>query len=152
MEEFNIGYTLSGLVVNTKALVRYAVIDFALLFKKEDPAVVTIILKYGQQVGRWEVSRDYMVKGIMYSVPAGEGDFRVEPFIIPPEFADIVQVQSALFTFHSKDETGTRYSTEVLVRHDLVKQFIEKTIELAPRSLESTTYDIDDVIRRLLES
>lgn len=153
MEEFDIGYTVNGLVVNLEERTRHGVIDFIMLFKKADPAVVTIILKYGMQVGRWEIARDFMIRTAMYAVPAGEGDFRVEPFSLPDGAHLDMTHPSLLFIFRATDPgTGERYTTNVLVRHDIVKQFVEKTIATVPRSMESMTYDIDDVLRRLLEN
>lgn len=151
MEEFNIGYNLSGVVINRAANVTHAVIDFSLLFKNEDPINITIIMRHMMQVGRWDVSRDYMIKGVMYEVPAGEGDFRVEKFSALKDSSG-KEHPAVLFTFHAVDPAdGVKYTTEVLVRHDLVKQFLEKTIESVPRSMESMSYDIDNLVRRILE-
>lgn len=155
-EDFDLGYTTNAAVINDETNQVQGIIDFMLLFRKRDPIAVTIILKHGLQVGKWEVSRDLMVKGVLYGLPAGEGDFSIKAHVAKDQYG-VVHVlgeehEGIQFVFRTMDDaTGEEYTTHVVVRKHIVKQFMEKTIEMMPRSLELEAYDIDDLITKLLE-
>lgn len=155
-EEFDLGYTTNAAVIEESTNRVQGIIDFMLLFRKVDPAAVTIVLKHGLQVGKWEVSRDLLVKGVLYGLPAGEGDFSIKAHIAKDQFGEIhildAEHEGIQFVFRTKDdETDEEYTTNVVVRKHIVKQFVEKTILMVPRSLETEAYDIDDLIAKLLE-
>lgn len=155
-EEFDLGYTTNAAVIDDETAQVKGIIDFMLLFRKRDPIAVTIILKHGLQVGKWEVSRDVMVKGVLYGLPAGAGDFTVKTHVAKDHTGKVFilgeEHEGIQFTFKSSDpDTSEEYTTHVVVRKHIVKEFMEKTIEMMPRSLENEAYDIDDLITKLLE-
>ena len=105
----------------------------------DDPfAVILEIQTRGNRCVDWVLARDLLVAGL--SAPAGIGDVRVRPARLGECDVTLVEIRS--FDGHAVLE----------VDRDLLRQFVEATIEVVPLGCESTVIDMDAEIEKITRS
>ncbi len=105
----------------------------------DDPFAVTLeIQTRGNRYVDWVLARELLVAGL--SAPAGIGDVRVRP-------AQLGDWDVALVEIRSLDGHAV-----LEVDRDLLRQFVEATIELVPLGDESAAVDMDAEIEKITRS
>ncbi|MDT7711887.1 MAG: hypothetical protein QOG46_576 [Pseudonocardiales bacterium] len=105
----------------------------------DDPFAVTIeIQTRGDRFVDWVLARDLVVAGL--SAPAGIGDVRVRP-------ANMGEWEVTLVEICSPDGHAV-----LEVDRDLLRQFVQATIDRVPLGSEGMAVDIDAEIEKLTRS
>lgn len=105
----------------------------------DDPFAVTIeIQTRGNRFVDWVLARDLVVAGL--STPAGIGDVRVRP-------ANMGEWEVTLVEICSPDGHAV-----LEVDRDLLRQFVQATIDRVPLGSEGMAVDIDAEIEKLTRS
>ncbi|HEV7831753.1 MAG TPA: SsgA family sporulation/cell division regulator [Pseudonocardiaceae bacterium] len=105
----------------------------------DDPFAVTIeIQTRGNRFVDWVLARDLVVAGL--SAPAGIGDVRVRP-------ANMGEWEVTLVEICSPDGHAV-----LEVDRDLLRQFVQATIDRVPLGSEGMAVDIDAEIEKLTRS
>jgi hypothetical protein len=105
----------------------------------DDPFAVTVeIQTRGNRFVDWVLARELLVTGL--SAPAGIGDVRVRP-------ATMGEWEVTLVEIRSPDGRAV-----LEVDRDLLRQFVEATLELVPLGTESMLVDIDAEIEKITRS
>ncbi len=105
----------------------------------DDPFAVTIeIQTRGNRFVDWVLARDLVVEGL--SAPAGIGDVRVRP-------ANMGEWDVTLVEICSPDGHAV-----LEVDRELLRQFVQATINLIPLGSESMAVDIDAEIEKITRS
>lgn len=105
----------------------------------EDPFAVTIeIQTRGNRFVDWVLARDLLVTGL--STPAGIGDVRVRP-------ANMGEWEVALVEIRSPDGHAV-----LEVDRELLRQFVQATIDVIPLGSEGMAFDIDAEIEKITRS
>lgn len=108
-------------------------------YRTDDPFAVTLeIQTRGNRCVDWVLARELLVAGL--SAPAGIGDVRVRP-------ARLGEWDLALVEIRSFDGNAV-----LEVDRDLLRQFVEATIEVVPLGCESTVVDMDAEIEKITRS
>jgi hypothetical protein len=108
-------------------------------YRTDDPFAVTLeIQTRGNRCVDWVLARELLVAGL--SAPAGIGDVRVRPARLGEWDLTLVEIRS--FDGHAVLE----------VDRDLLRQFVEATIEVVPLGCESTVVDMDAEIEKITRS
>jgi Streptomyces sporulation and cell division protein, SsgA len=108
-------------------------------YRTDDPfAVILEIQTRGNRCVEWVLARELLVAGL--SAPAGIGDVRVRPARLGECDVTLVEIRS--FDGHAVLE----------VDRDLLRQFVEATIEVVPLGSESTVIDMDAEIEKITRS
>ncbi|MGH3802277.1 MAG: SsgA family sporulation/cell division regulator [Pseudonocardiaceae bacterium] len=109
------------------------------IYCTDDPFAVTLeIQTRGNRCVDWVLARELLVTGI--SAPAGIGDVRMRPAQLGEWEVTLVEIRS--LDGHAVLE----------VDRDLLRQFVEATIELVPLGDESTAVDMDAEIEKITRS
>ncbi|MBV9011617.1 MAG: SsgA family sporulation/cell division regulator [Pseudonocardiales bacterium] len=105
----------------------------------DDPFAVTVeIQTRGNRFVDWVLARELLVTGL--SAPAGIGDVRVRP-------ATMGEWEVTLVEIRSPDGRAV-----LEVDRDLLRQFVEATLDLVPLGSESMLVDIDAEIEKITRS
>jgi hypothetical protein len=105
----------------------------------DDPYAVTLeIQTRGDRCVDWVLARELLVAGL--SAPAGIGDVRVRP-------ARMGQWDVTLVEIRSPDGHAV-----LEVDRDLLRQFVEATIDVVPLGDEGTAVDMDAEIEKITRS
>lgn len=105
----------------------------------EDPFAVTIeIQTRGNRFVDWVLARDLLITGL--STPAGIGDVRVSP-------ANMGEWEVALVEIRSPDGHAV-----LEVDRELLRQFVQATIDVIPLGSEGMAFDIDAEIEKITRS
>jgi hypothetical protein len=105
----------------------------------DDPFAVTVeIQTRGNRFVDWVLARDLLVAGL--HAPAGIGDVRVRP-------ATMGKWDVALIEIRSPDGHAV-----LEVDRDLLRQFVEATIDVVPLGAEGMVVDIDAEIEKITRS
>ncbi|HEY3895405.1 MAG TPA: SsgA family sporulation/cell division regulator [Pseudonocardiaceae bacterium] len=105
----------------------------------EDPFAVTIeIQTRGNRFVDWVLARDLLITGL--STPAGIGDVRVRP-------ANMGEWEVALVEIRSPDGHAV-----LEVDRELLRQFVQATIDVIPLGSEGMAFDIDAEIEKITRS
>ena len=105
----------------------------------DDPYAVTLeIQTRGDRCVDWVLARELLVAGL--SAPAGIGDVRVRP-------ARMGQWDVTLVEIRSPDGHAV-----LEVDRDLLRQFVDATIEVVPLGDESAAVDMDAEIEKITRS
>jgi hypothetical protein len=108
-------------------------------YRTDDPFAVTLeIQTRGNRCVDWVLARELLVAGL--SAPAGIGDVRVRPARLGEWDLTLVEIRS--FDGNAVLE----------VDRDLLRQFVEATIEAVPLGCESTVVDMDAEIEKITRS
>jgi len=108
-------------------------------YRTDDPFAVTLeIQTRGNRCVDWVLARELLVAGL--SAPAGIGDVRVRPARLGEWDLTLVEIRS--FDGNAVLE----------VDRDLLRQFVEATIEVVPLGGESTVVDMDAEIEKITRS
>jgi hypothetical protein len=105
----------------------------------DDPFAVTVeIQTRGNRFVDWVLARELLVAGL--SGPAGIGDVRVRP-------ANMGEWEVTLVEICSPDGRAV-----LEVDRDLLRQFVQATIDAVPLGSESAVFDIDAEIEKITRS
>jgi Streptomyces sporulation and cell division protein, SsgA len=105
----------------------------------DDPFAVTVeIQTRGNRFVDWVLARDLLVEGL--HTPTGIGDVRVRP-------ASMGEWEVTLVEIRSPDGHAV-----LEVDRDLLRQFVQATIDAVPLGSEGTAYDIDAEIEKITRS
>jgi sporulation and cell division protein SsgA len=105
----------------------------------DDPFAVTVeIQTRGNRFVDWVLARELLVAGL--SAPAGIGDVRVRP-------ANMGEWEVTLVEICSPDGRAV-----LEVDRDLLRQFVQATIDAVPLGSESAVFDIDAEIEKITRS
>ncbi|MGH3670918.1 MAG: SsgA family sporulation/cell division regulator [Pseudonocardiaceae bacterium] len=105
----------------------------------DDPYAVTIeIQTRGNRFVDWVLARDLLITGL--STPAGIGDVRVRP-------ANMGEWEVALVEIRSPDGHAV-----LEVDRELLRQFVQATIDVIPLGSEGMAFDIDAEIEKITRS
>lgn len=105
----------------------------------DDPFAVTVqIQTRGNRFVDWVLARDLLVVGLR--APAGIGDVRVRPATMGGWEVTLVEIRSP----------DGRAVLEV--DRDLLRQFVDATIDIVPLGNEGMAFDIDAEIEKLTRS
>jgi hypothetical protein len=105
-------------------------------YRTDDPFAVTVeIQTRGNRFVDWVLARELLVAGL--SAPAGIGDVRVRPATMGEWDVTLVEIRSP----------DGRAVLEV--DRDLLRQFVEATIDVVPLGSEGMVFDIDAEIEKI---
>ena len=105
----------------------------------DDPFAVTIeIQTRGNRFVDWVLARDLLVEGL--TAPAGIGDVQVRP-------ANMGEWDVTLLEIRSPDGHAV-----LEVDRDLLRQFVQATIDIVPLGSEAMAVDIDAEIEKITRS
>ncbi len=109
------------------------------VYYADDPFAVTVeIQTRGNRFVDWVLARELLVAGL--SAPAGIGDVRVRP-------ANMGEWEVTLVEICSPDGRAV-----LEVDRDLLRQFVQATIDAVPLGSESAVFDIDAEIEKITRS
>lgn len=109
------------------------------IYYTDDPFAVTVeIQTRGNRCVDWVLARDLLVAGL--SAPAGIGDVRVRPATMGEWDVTLVEIRSP--DGHAVLE----------VDRDLLKQFVQATVDVVPLGSEGLAVDLDAEIEKLTRS
>ena len=108
-------------------------------YSTDDPFAVTIeIQTRGNRFVDWVLARDLLITGL--STPAGIGDVRVRP-------ANMGEWEVVLVEICSPDGHAV-----LEVDRELLRQFVQATIDVIPLGSEGMAFDIDAEIEKITRS